>query len=146
MKMYKDPVTEVSTETEDLPQIRFPAKGAKNAAEHTADHDDLKKLSKIVAGSFGAIAIATGLSDKEVLRAIKDTDVELLGDVLKDGVNVDALKAGIQEAIKKISLATALETGQISDTFTANKDADLDDIVSRLHYRGQASRDKFGNL
>ena len=143
--MYKDPVTEVSTDTEDLPQIRFPAQRTMNEPDPAADKDDIKKLNMIVAKSFEAIANATGLSEKEVLRAIKDTDVEMLGDVLKDGVNVDALKEGIQEAIKKISLATALETGQITEIFAAKKDANLDDIVMRLHHRAQTNRGKFGN-
>jgi hypothetical protein len=145
MKMYKDQVTEVSTGADDLPQIRFPVKGAKNAAERAADQDDIEKLSKIVAGAFEAIASATGLSEKEVLRLIKDTEVEMLKDVLKEGTSVDMLREGIQEAIKKISLATGLETAQISEIFTAKKDANIDDIVSRLHLRGIANREKFGN-
>jgi NCAIR mutase (PurE)-related protein len=144
--MYKDPVKEVSTETEDLPQIRFSAKRSMSFTDPAAaEHDDMEKLSKIVEGSFEAIASATGLSETEVLHAIKDTHVEMLADVLKDGVNVDVLRESIQEAIKKISLATGLDTEQISDIFTAKRDANLHDIVSRLHDSSQANRTKFGN-
>jgi hypothetical protein len=145
MKMKKDQVTEVSTDVDDLPQIRFTGKGAKNATEQFPDQLEIKQLSKIVEGSFKAIASATGLSDKEVLRAFKDTDVEMLKDILKGGVNVDELREGIQEAFKKISLATDLDTAQISDTFIAKKDDSLDGIVSRLHYRAQVNRERFGN-
>lgn len=144
--MNKDQVTEVSTDAVDLPEIRFPIKGAMTATEKSADQANIEKLSKLVEGSFKAIASSSGLSDKEVLRAVKDTDVEMLKDVLKDGVNVDELREGIQEAIKKISLATALDTSLISKIFTAKKDDSLDGIVNRLYYKGQAVRAKFGNL
>ena len=143
--MYKDPVTEVSTEAEDLPQIRFPAKRTMSMPDPAATPADIEKLSKIVEGSFEAIASATGLSDKEVLHVIEDTHAEMLKDVLKDGINVDALKEGIQEAIKKIALATSLNTEQITDIFSAKKDTDIKDIVSRLYESSRVSRGKFGN-
>lgn len=140
--MNKD---EVLKESAELPQIRFPVKGTKNAAELAADQVDIEKLTKIVAEAFGAIANATGLSEKEVLHVIEDTHVEMLKDVLKDGINMDALKEGIQEAIKNISLATGLDTEQITDIFTAKKNTNLEDIVSRLHDESQVNREKFGN-
>lgn len=143
--MNRDPVKEILKESGELPQIRFPVKGTKNAAELAADQVDIEKLSKIVAEAFGAIAKATGLSEQEVLHVIEDTHVDMLKDVLKDGINVDVLKEGIQEAIKSISLATGLDTEQITDIFTAKKDANLKDIVSRLHDSSQINRAKFGN-
>lgn len=143
--MYKDQAKEVLKEPVELPQIRFPVKGTKNAAELAADQVDIEKLTKIVAEAFGAIANATGLSENEVLHVIEDTHVEMLKDVLKDGINVDVLKEGIQEAIKNISLATGLDTEQISDIFTAKKNTNLKDIVSRLHDSSQVNREKFGN-
>jgi hypothetical protein len=145
MKMYKDQATEVSTDPVDLPQIHLLVKGEKNAADRADEPEDIKKLTKLVAGAFGAIAKATGLSDKEVLHVIEDTHVEMLKDVLKDGVNVDDLKKGIQDAIKLISLATDLDTEQISDIFTAKKNTDINDIVSRLYVEGQTNRAKFGD-
>ena len=90
---------------------------------------------------------------KDVLHTIEDVHVEMLKDVLKDdikadllkdGIKADVLKGGIQDAIKEISLATGLETQQISDIFTEKKDASLNDIVNRLYERGQESRAKFG--
>jgi hypothetical protein len=69
----------------------------------------------------------------------------MLKDVLKEGVNVDVLKTAVQEAIKQISLATALDTQQITDIFSAKRDTNLNDIVSRLHDRSQANRDTSGN-
>jgi hypothetical protein len=98
----------------------------------------------VVERAFGAIAKATGLSDRGVLHAIEETNVEMQKDVLKDGINVDALRDGIQEAIKVISLATALDTAQISDILTAKKDTNIKDLVNRLYRSGQANRAKFG--
>jgi hypothetical protein len=143
--MNKDPVEEILKEPAELPQIRFPVK-RRQIGEGLADNKaDIEKLGKFVAEAFAEIASATGLSDKEVLRVIKDTDVEMLKDVLKDNTNVDALKEGIQEAIKKISLAIDLDTKQISEIFTEKQDAGFDDIVTRLYNKGQANRAKFGN-
>lgn len=143
--MNKDPVEEVLKEPAELPQIRFPVKRRQIGEGFADNKDDIEKLGKFVAEAFAEIASATGLSDKEVLRVIKDTDVEMLKDVLKDSTNVDALKEGIQEAIKKISLAIDLDTKQISEIFTEKRDAGLDDIVTRLYNKGQANRAKFGN-
>lgn len=128
----------------ELPQIRFPIRGKETEAELAAEQDDIEKLIKIVVRAFGAIANATGLSDKEVLHAIEDTHVDMLKDVLKDGIQVNGLKEGIQEAIKVISLATDLDTAQISEIFSAKKDTNINDIVNRLYKSGQVNRSKFG--
>lgn len=137
-------VNEFKIDPAELPQIRFPIKGAKDANELAGDQDDIEKLSKIVAGSFVAIAGATGLSEKEVLHVIEGIDADMLKDVLKGKSNVDVLKEGIQGAIKNISLATGLDTAQITKIFAAKKNTNLKDIVSRLHESAQASRAKFG--
>ena len=143
--MYKDQVKEASNDTAELPQIRFPVKGVKTAAELSAEQVDIEKLSKYVEETFGEIANATGLSEKEVLHVIEDTHVELLKDVLKDHIDADVLKEALQEAIKKISLATDLDTEQITHVFAEKQNTNLNDIVLRLHERSQASRAKFGN-
>ena len=152
--MYKDRITKASSDAVDLPQIRFPVRGTMNADELAGEQDDIRKLTKIVEDAFGAIANATGLSDKEVLHVMEDLHVDMLKDVLKEGIQADmlkkgvhmeVLKKGIQDAIKVISLATDLDTQQISDTFTEKKNTNINDIVSRLHDRSQTNREKFGN-
>ncbi|HEY8887762.1 MAG TPA: hypothetical protein VIM35_04680, partial [Gallionella sp.] len=77
---------------------------------------------------------------------IGDIHVDMLKDVLKEDIHEDVLKESIQEAIKSISLATDLDTEQITDIFSAKRDANLDDIVIQLHDRMQVNRDKFGSL
>jgi hypothetical protein len=144
MKMKKAQVKEFLADPLELPQIRFPIRGAETKAELADEQDDREKLSKIVVRAFGAIANATGLSDKDVLHAIEDVHVDMLKDVLKDGIQVDGLKDGIQEAIKEIANATGLDTAQISDIFSAKKNTNLNDIVNRLYKSGQDNRAKFG--
>jgi len=135
--MNKSQDKEFLKEPVDLPQIRFPIRGTKTATERAADQDDINKLSKVVEQAFGAIAKAEGISEKEVLHVIEDIHVDMLKNVPKES---------IQEAIKSISLATDLDTEQITDIFSAKRDSNLNDIVIQLHDRMQVSRDKFGSL
>ena len=151
--MHEDPITKISTDEVDLPQIRFPVKGAMTADELAGEQDDIKKLTKIVEDAFSAIANATGLSDQEVFQVMENLHVHMLkdvqeaipADILKKGVDIEVLEEGIQDAIKVISLATDLETRLISDTFTEKKNTNINDIVSRLHSRSQTNRESFGN-
>ena len=152
--MYKDQITKVSSDEVDLPQIRFPVKGTMTAEEMAGEQDDINKLTKIVEDAFGAIANATGLSNKEVLDVMEDLHIEMLGDVLtegihadklKKGVDMEALEEGIQDAIKVISLATDLDTQQISDAFTEKKNTSINDLAKRLHDSSQSNREKFGS-
>jgi hypothetical protein len=152
MNMNQDQVKEVTKDALELPQIRFPLKeteesvtGAGKTAELAAEQVDIDKLSKYVENAFGEIAKASGLSATEVLRVIEDIHVEMSKDVLKDSLHADVLRQAIQEAIKKISHATALDTEQITHVFSEKKNTNLNDIVSRLHKRSQSSRAKSGN-
>ena len=155
--MSKGQITEISSDDVDLPQIRFSVKGPMTAEDVAGEQDDIKKLTKIVEDAFGAIANATGLSGKEVLTVMENLNIEMLKDVedvlkkgshadmLKKGVPMEVLEEGIQETIKVISLATDLDTQQISDTFTEKKNTNINDIANRLHDRSQTNREKFGN-
>ncbi len=142
--MKSDQISADSIDIDDLPEIRL-AKRNMTDTEEVDNQSNIEKLKKLVEASFQAIASSTGLSDEEVLRVIKDTDVEMQKEVLKDGANVDELREGIQEAIKIISLATGLDTSQISDIFIAEKNDSVDGIVNRLYYKGQTVRDFFAN-
>lgn len=141
--MEKEQFTAASVDAADLPEIRFATKGAMTDTEKADEQVNMEKLHNLVEISFKAIASSTGLSDQEVLHVIKDTDVEMLEDVIKDGANLDELRESLQEAIKVIALATGLSTSQISDIFIEKKDDSIDGIVNRLYHKGQAARDIF---
>jgi DNA-directed RNA polymerase specialized sigma subunit len=142
--MNEDQVKEVTKDAVELPQIRVPVRGNKTAADLAAEQVDIEKLRKYVENVFGEIANATGLSEKEVLHVIEDTHVDMLKDVLKDSIHNTHAQA-IQEAIKKISLATDLDTEQITHVFAEKKNTNLNDIVNRLHKRSQNNRENLGS-
>ena len=155
--MSKGQITEISSDDVDLPQIRFPVKGAMTAEDVAGEQEDIKKLTKIVDDAFGTIANATGLSGKEVLTVMENLNIEMLkdvedvlktgvpADILKKGVPMDVFEKGIQETIKVISHATDLDTQQISDTFTEKKNTNINDLGNRLYRASQLNREKFGN-
>lgn len=128
----------------ELPQIRFPIRGDESEAELAAEQDDIVKLTRLIERAFDDIADATGLSAKEVLRSIENTHVDMLDDVLKGDTSAENLRKGIQEAIKVISLATDLDTAQITEIFSAQKGCNIDDLANRLYKGGQINRSKFG--
>ena len=53
--MSRDPAKDVLKNPVDLPQIRLPIRGTKNADELAAERDDIEKLTKIVEDAFAAI-------------------------------------------------------------------------------------------
>ncbi len=138
--MNKDQVKGDSKDKADLPQIRVRGEGAQSASDLAAEQIDIDRLSKFVKQAFEEIVNASGLTEKEVLHVVEDIHVEMVKDVPEGNI---ALKKAIQEAIKKISLATNLDTEQITHVFSEKKNTNLNDIVSRLHIRSQDNRENF---
>jgi hypothetical protein len=97
------------------------------AEVEVADQEIRKKLGKVVEESFESLAKLTKLPVQEVLHIIEEVDVA-------------QLKQATYEAIKKISNATDLHTAQITAVFLANRDANIDDIVNRLHEQSRVNR------
>ncbi len=52
------------------------------------------------------------------------------------------LKQATQEAFKRISEATDLDTAQITEIVKANRVASINDIVNRLHEQSSVNRDR----
>jgi len=97
------------------------------AEEEAADQEIKKKLGKFVEEAVESVGKLTRLSVQEVLHIIEEVDVA-------------QLKTATQEAIKKISNATDLDTANITAIFMANRGASIDDIVNRLHEQSRANR------
>jgi metal-dependent HD superfamily phosphatase/phosphodiesterase len=97
------------------------------AEEEAAEQEDIKKLGKIVEGTFESIAKLTKLSVQEVLHIIEEVDVT-------------QLKLAAQEGIKNIADSTDLDRAHIVAIFMANKAASIDDIVNRLHQQSRVNR------
>jgi len=92
-----------------------------------ADQEDLRKLVNVVEEAFESIAKLTKLPVSEVLHIIEEVDVA-------------QLRQATQEAMKRIAHATALDTANISAIFRANRAANVDDIVNRLHEESRIQR------
>ena len=97
------------------------------AEEAAAEQVDLKKLVSVVEEAFESIAKITRLPVSEVLHLIEEVDVA-------------QLRQATQEAIKRIAYATGLDTAQITAIFKANRAANVDDIVNRLHEESRIQR------
>ena len=97
------------------------------AEEEAADQEIKKKLGKLVEEAFESVGKLTRLPVQEVLHIIEEVDVA-------------QLKQATQEAIKKISNATDLDTANITAIFMANRGASIDDIVKRLHEQSRVNR------
>ena len=97
------------------------------AEEEAADQEIKKKLGKFVEEAVESVGKLTRLSVQEVLHIIEEVDVA-------------QLKTATQEAIKKISNATDLDTANITAIFMANRGASIDDIVNRLHAQSRTNR------
>ena len=99
--------------------------------EAAAEQADLKKLVNVVEEAFASIARITRLPVSEVLHIMEEVDVA-------------QLRQATQEAIKSIVNATALDTAQITAIFKANRAANVDDIVNRLHEESRMQRSRQG--
>jgi hypothetical protein len=97
------------------------------AEVEAAEQVDIKKLGKVVTEAFESVAKVSKLPVQEVLCNIEEID----------GAE---LKQATQEAIKKISNATDLDTADITAIFMANRGASIDDIVNRLHEQSKVNR------
>jgi len=91
------------------------------------EQQDLRKLVNFVEEAFESIAKLTRLPVSEVLHIIEEVDVA-------------QLRQATQDAIKTIANATALDTAQITAIFKANRAANIDDIVNRLHEESRIQR------
>lgn len=96
-----------------------------------AEEQDLKKLVNCVEEAFASIAKITRLPVSEVMHILEEVDVT-------------QLRQATQVAIKSIAKATALDTAQITAIFTANKTANVDDIVNRLNEESRIQRSRQG--
>ena len=87
--------------------------------EEVLEQEDVKKLADVVGESLEQIAETTKLPLKEVLHVIEEVDVA-------------QLMRATQVAIKNISIATDLDSANITAIFRENRTATVDNIVHRL--------------
>ena len=87
----------------------------------------VEQLHHVVEASIGTIAKATSLSDEEVLHLLEEIDMP-------------KFRKATEEAVRRISIATDLNSGEIWNIFTENRSAGLDELVMKLHEKSKADR------
>ena len=92
-----------------------------------AEQEIMEKLSKVVEEAFESVAKVSKLPAQEVMCNLEKVD----------GAE---LKQATQEAFKKISEATDLDTAQITEIVKANRVASINDIANRLHEQSSVNR------
>ncbi|MGC2457773.1 MAG: hypothetical protein WA435_07245 [Gallionellaceae bacterium] len=121
-------------------------KGNAEVLEHK-----LEKLEKFVDETVLAMAESLGLSPEEALSTLIKVHAEMIGDLkgtieaigdekLLRRVGSEKLRKEIEEVIKAISHATALDTVEITDIFSNNPGASVADVSLRLHRRSLIDR------
>lgn len=87
----------------------------------------VEQLHQVVKESIDSIASATSLPSEEVVRILEEIDMPKFSKAL-------------ETAVRKISVATDLNSSEIWDILTEDRSANLDDIVMRLHEKSKSDR------
>jgi len=112
---------------------------------------DIKKLIKFVDQTVSTMAASTNLQPGEALNILENIQVEMVGE-LRNAVNalgevsfVDPAKLSmeIEKAIAAISVATDLNTEEITTIFSSKPGASLGDVTYRLHRQSAHDRESF---
>lgn len=112
---------------------------------------NLGKLDRVVNDAITAISTKTGLSVNEAREIMANLRVEMVGEIrgvidtlgnLNAVKHADAAKlsGAIEDAIESIANATDLVTDEITEIFTQEAGASIEDVVSRLYAKSKADR------
>jgi uncharacterized hydantoinase/oxoprolinase family protein len=115
------------------------------------DKRDIEKLGNVIKEAVMSISNASSLSADEVLDLLEKVHVEMVRELqgrvesLEDRgeirrVDPVTLSNAIEEAIEVIATATDLDTEEITDIFTAEPGASVDNIVHRLRAKSTHNR------
>ncbi len=111
----------------------------------------LDKVETFVGEAVSAMAESLSVSPEEALDILIKVHVEMMGDLmgavhsfgddkLLTRVGPDKLCREIENVIKAISEATALDTDEITEIFSKNPTASIGDLSYRLHLRSLIDR------
>ncbi len=111
----------------------------------------LGKLEKFIDDTVLNMAESLGLSQEEALKVLKDVHVEMIRDLrgaveanvderLLKSVGPEKLCKEIEEVLREISRATALDTDEISQILANNAGSSIADISFHLHRRSLIDR------
>lgn len=113
---------------------------------------DAEHFRDFMRDQVSAMASSVSLSQQEALEILKNIRVEMVGELRvavkqlegqRKGyhqVDSEKLSAEIQKLIAAVSEATSLDTQEITDVFTKQPGASLEDLSSRMHERSKEHR------
>ncbi len=111
------------------------------AAAQQTEENDIAKLTVVVTEAIEAIADAIGLTFQEALDLLEECSVaDLREGKSSKPFNRSKFNRALDRSIKAISYATALNSTEISKIFTDEKQASVEDIVSRLRQKSRQNR------
>jgi len=121
----------------------------------TFEKMDIESLENFVNETVSTMAASTSLQPSEALDILENIQVEMvselkgeveaLGNVKEVVKRVDPAKLSweIEKAIEAISIATDLNTDEITTIFSMKPGASLADVSYRLHVRSRHDRMSF---
>lgn len=116
---------------------------------------EIERLEKFVNETVSTMAASTNLEPSEALDILENIQVEMVGE-LRDAITVlgngketvkrvdpEKLSWEIEKAIEAISVATDLNTDEITTIFSDKPGASLADVSYRLHVQSGHDRVSF---
>jgi hypothetical protein len=116
---------------------------------------DVERLEKFVGETVMTMAASTCIRPEEVLDILESIRVEMVGELKgavetlgKDREAVKRMDSAklcweIEKAIEAISVATDLDTDEITTIFSSKPGANLADVAFRLHAQSAQNRATF---
>lgn len=116
-------------------------------AEDPMERVDISKLQDVFRESLMDVSASTNLEMLEIVEILENIRVEKVGEIRKavenlgkHGEKVEPLSMGLEKVIEATSVATDLNTDEITEILTEKSDASVEDLVLRLHEKSKHDR------
>ena len=116
-------------------------------AEDPMERVDISKLQDVFRESLMDVSASTNLEMLEIVEILENIRVEKVGEIRKAVENlgkydekVEPLSMGLEKVIEATSVATDLNTDEITEILTEKSDASVEDLVLRLHEKSKHDR------
>lgn len=115
--------------------------------EDNMEEVDISKLQDVFKESLMDVSASTDLGMLEIVEILEKIRVEKVGEIRKAVENlgkydekVEPLSMGLEKVIEATSVATDLNTDEITEILTEKSDASVEDLVLRLHEKSKHDR------
>lgn len=115
--------------------------------EESMEKADVTKLHDVIHESIMSVSEATHLHMDEIVSLLEKLRVDRVGQIEnaikalgKYDTLSEPLSSGLEGVIHTISIATDLDTEEITEVLTERSDADFDELVARLREKSRNHR------